>query len=161
MELYCSFYYAKSHNIGKKFQRNFSYFLFLGENKYQYEENLNGIFTKHPRKPTIMVKTSKKTYNHGQNIQENLQSWSKHPRKPTIMVKTSKKTYNHGQNIQENLQSWSKYSEIFLVLQLKRNVIVSNEHGICKLPKELPNDLKLRKLRNLENPGESQNLLEL
>ena len=77
------------------------------------------------------------------------------------MVKTSKKTYNHGQNIQENLQSWSKYSEIFLVLQLKRNVIVSNEHGICKLPKELPNDLKLRKLRNLENPGESQNLLEL
>ena len=56
VELYCNFYYAKSHNIGKKFQRNFSYFLFLGENKYQYEENLNGIFTKHPRKPTIMVK---------------------------------------------------------------------------------------------------------
>ena len=40
-------------------------------------------------------------------------------------------------------------------------MIVSNEHDICELPKELPNDLKLRKLRNLENSGESQNLLEL
>ena len=34
--------------------------------------------------------------------------------------------------------------QIFVSRQLKRNVILSNKHGIYELPHELPNDVKLR-----------------
>ena len=32
--------------------------------------------------------------------------------------------------------------------QMKRSVIISNKHGICELPHELPNDLTLTILGN-------------
>ena len=42
------------------------------------------------------------------------------------------------------------FDQLFFSLQLKRWAIISNEHGIYKLPYELPNDLRLRIFRNLE-----------
>ena len=42
------------------------------------------------------------------------------------------------------------FDQLFFSLQLKRWAIISNEHGINKLPYELPNDLRLRIFRNLE-----------
>ena len=41
--------------------------------------------------------------------------------------------YNHGHNI----------LRLFYTL-VKRTMISSNQHGICKLPHELPNNLRLR-----------------
>ena len=38
--------------------------------------------------------------------------------------------------------------QIFFSPQVKRSVIISNKHGIYKLPHELPNDLRLRILGN-------------
>ena len=38
------------------------------------------------------------------------------------------------------------FYQIFLSPQLKRSVIISNKHGIYKLPHKLPHDLRLRKL---------------
>ena len=53
------------------------------------------------------------------------------------------------------LQSWSKCFEAFFIFhqislspQVKRSLIIGNKHGICELPHELPNDLRLRILRN-------------
>ena len=43
----------------------------------------------------------------------------------------------------------------FLSPQLKRSVIISNQHGIYELPQELPNDLRLVILRNYEMPEKS------
>ena len=44
------------------------------------------------------------------------------------------------------------FYQIFFSLQIKRSVINSNEHGIYKLPQELPNGLRLRKgQENLKN----------
>ena len=40
------------------------------------------------------------------------------------------------------------FYQIFLSLQVKRIVIISNKHGIYRLPHELPNDLGLRVLGN-------------
>ena len=42
------------------------------------------------------------------------------------------------------------FYHIFLSSQLKRNVIISNKHGIYELPHEFPNDLRLRILGNQE-----------
>ena len=36
------------------------------------------------------------------------------------------------------------FDKIFLSPQVKRNVIVSNKHGIHELPQELPNNLRLK-----------------
>ena len=38
------------------------------------------------------------------------------------------------------------FYQIFLSLQVKQSAIISNKHGIYKLPHELPNDLRLRNL---------------
>ena len=38
------------------------------------------------------------------------------------------------------------FHQIFLSPEVKQSTIVSNKHGIYKLPQELPNDLRLRKL---------------
>ena len=37
-----------------------------------------------------------------------------------------------------------KVEQIFLLPQVKRSIIISNKHGIYKLPHELPNDFRLR-----------------
>ena len=51
--------------------------------------------------------------------------------------------------------------QIFFSPQVKRSIIISNIHGIYELPHELPNDLTLRILGNLEISGKSQNFTEL
>ena len=38
--------------------------------------------------------------------------------------------------------------QIFFSPQVQRSVIISNKHGICELPDELPKDLRLRILGN-------------
>ena len=40
------------------------------------------------------------------------------------------------------------FDEIFLLLQLKQSVIISNKHGIYQLPHEFPNDLRIGILGN-------------
>ena len=45
--------------------------------------------------------------------------------------------------------------QIFFSPQVKRSVIISNKHGIWELPHELPNDLRLRILKNWEILGQS------
>ena len=40
------------------------------------------------------------------------------------------------------------FYQIFLSPQMKESVIISNKHGTCELPDELPNDLRLRILGN-------------
>ena len=45
--------------------------------------------------------------------------------------------------------------------QVERSVIISDKHGIYKLPHELPNDLKLRILGNKEISGKYKNFIEL
>ena len=52
------------------------------------------------------------------------------------------------------------FYQIFFSPQVKRSAINSNKQGVYKLPHELPNDLKLRILRNKEKSGKCQNLLE-
>ena len=52
---------------------------------------------------------------------------------------------------------------IYLILlspQVKQSVIISNKRGIYELPHEMPNDLRLRILRNKEKPGKPHNSLE-
>ena len=51
------------------------------------------------------------------------------------------------------------FYQIFLSPQVKRIVIISNEHGIYELPHELPNDLRLRILGNSEISRRSQNFI--
>ena len=38
------------------------------------------------------------------------------------------------------------FYQIFLSSQVKRWALITNKHGIYKLPHKLPNDLKFRKL---------------
>ena len=38
---------------------------------------------------------------------------------------------------------------ILLSPQVKQSIITSNKHGICELPHELPNNLRLRILQNI------------
>ena len=38
--------------------------------------------------------------------------------------------------------------QIFFPPQMKQSAIISNKHGIYELPHELPNDLRLRVLKN-------------
>ena len=49
--------------------------------------------------------------------------------------------YNHGHNIFDKLP-------IFFLPQVKRSVIISNKHDICKLPHDLPHNLRLKILGN-------------
>ena len=42
------------------------------------------------------------------------------------------------------------FDKIFVSPQLKRIVIISNKHGTYELPHELPNNLRLRKLGNIQ-----------
>ena len=54
------------------------------------------------------------------------------------------------------------FQQIFFLPQVKRSVIISNNHdGKCELCCKLPNDLGLRMLVNQEIPGKSQNFIEL
>ena len=53
------------------------------------------------------------------------------------------------------------FYQIFLSPQVKRSTIISNKQGVYELPRELPNDLRLRILGNKEKSGESPNFLEL
>ena len=53
------------------------------------------------------------------------------------------------------------FYQIFFSPQVKRNMIVSNKHSICKLPHELPNNFTVRILPNWESSGKSQNSIEL
>ena len=49
------------------------------------------------------------------------------------------------------------FDKIFVSLQVKRIVIISNKHGIYELPHELPNDLRLRKFGNIKKISKLQN----
>ena len=53
------------------------------------------------------------------------------------------------------------FYQIFFSPQVKRSMIVSNKHSICKLPHELPNNFRVRILPNWESSGKSQNFIEL
>ena len=52
--------------------------------------------------------------------------------------------YNHFHNILRLLM----FYQIFLLPQVNRWAIMTYKHGIYELPHELPNDLRLRILRN-------------
>ena len=41
------------------------------------------------------------------------------------------------------------FYQIFLSPQVKRRAIITYKHGIYKLPHELPNDLRLKKIGNI------------
>ena len=43
------------------------------------------------------------------------------------------------------------FYQIFISPQVKRCAIITYEHGIYELPHELPNNLRLKDLRKLEN----------
>ena len=49
--------------------------------------------------------------------------------------------------------------QIFLAPQVKRTAIIGTKHGIDKLPQELPIDLRLWILENLERSGKSQKFI--
>ena len=52
------------------------------------------------------------------------------------------------------------FYQTFLSPQVKRYMNVISKHGMYELPNELPNNLRLRRLGNWENSGESQNRVE-
>ena len=52
------------------------------------------------------------------------------------------------------------FYQLFFSPQVKRCAIITDKHGICELPHELPNDLRLRILGNYEISGKSQNFIE-
>ena len=52
------------------------------------------------------------------------------------------------------------FYQIFLSPQVKRWAIITDKHDIYELPHELPNDLRLRILENLEKLGKCLNFLE-
>ena len=52
------------------------------------------------------------------------------------------------------------FYQIFLSLQVKRWTIITYKHGIYELPQELPNDLRLRILGNLEISEKCLNVIE-
>ena len=64
--------------------------------------------------------------------------------------------YNHFHNI---LRLFDILSNFFSP-QVKRTVIVSNKYGIFELPHELPNNLRLRILRNYEISGKFSKFIE-
>ena len=41
-----------------------------------------------------------------------------------------------------------KFYQIFLSPQVKQSAIISNKHGVYKLPRELPSNWRLRMLEN-------------
>ena len=53
------------------------------------------------------------------------------------------------------------FYQTFLSTQVRRKAILSNKHGICELPDELPNSLRLSILGKQERSGKYQNLVEL
>ena len=52
------------------------------------------------------------------------------------------------------------FDQIFLSPQKKRSVIISSKHGLYELTHELPNDLRLRILRNEEISEKSTNFIK-
>ena len=50
--------------------------------------------------------------------------------------------------------------QIFLSPQLKRCAIITYKHEIYELPHELPNDLRLRILRNYEISGKCLSFIQ-
>ena len=52
------------------------------------------------------------------------------------------------------------FYQIFLLPQVKRCAIITYKHGIYELPHELPNNLRLRILGNLEILGKHLNFIE-
>ena len=52
------------------------------------------------------------------------------------------------------------FYQIFLSPQVKQSAIVSNKQGVYELPHELPNDLRLRLIRNKKKSGKSRKSLE-
>ena len=53
------------------------------------------------------------------------------------------------------------FYQLFLSPEVKQSVIISNKQGVYEMLHELPNDLRLSILGNMEISGKSQNLLEL
>ena len=51
--------------------------------------------------------------------------------------------------------------QIFLLPQVKRSAIISNKRGIYELPHELPNDVGLKTLGNLERSRKAKKFTEL
>ena len=51
------------------------------------------------------------------------------------------------------------FYQIFLSPQVKQWVIITYKHGICKLPPELWNDLRLRKLGNIRKVSKRHKMI--
>ena len=64
-------------------------------------------------------------------------------------------------NLFHNLRLVTMLLQIFLAPQVKRSGIIGTKHGIYKLPHELPIDLRLWILENLERSGKCQKFIEL
>ena len=52
------------------------------------------------------------------------------------------------------------FYQLFLLPQVKRCAIITYKHGIYELPHELPNDLRLKVLENLEISRNCPNFIE-
>ena len=52
------------------------------------------------------------------------------------------------------------FYKVFFLPQVKRSVIITYKHGIYELHLELPNDLKLKIIRNKVKPENSQNSIK-
>ena len=67
---------------------------------------------------------------------------------PELLIKTQKAKENFAGNHGHNILDFLLFYQIFLSLQVKPTVIISNKHGIYELSHELPNDLSLKILGN-------------
>ena len=64
--------------------------------------------------------------------------------------------YNYFHNI---LRDILMFYQIFFLPQVKQDTIITYEYGLCELPHELLNDLRLRILGNWELSGKFLNLI--
>ena len=51
------------------------------------------------------------------------------------------------------------FKQIFLPPQVKQCAIITDKHGIYKLPHELPNDLRLKKLGNMRKVSKPHRMI--
>ena len=61
-----------------------------------------------------------------------------------LLIKTCKAKENFAENHGHNILRILLLYDIFFLSQVEQSVIISNKHGICELPHELPNNLRLR-----------------
>ena len=74
-----------------------------------------------------------------------------------MVIENLNLVYNYGHKFGEFLLLY----QIFFSKQVKQSVIISDKHGIYKLPRKLSNNLRLRTLGIYERSRASQNLRDL